>query len=252
VALRDVGFVAGVAQEGTRTRRFKRFLSRYFYLCMSLLLAVIVVSGFSRTVGANLFHASPPRPWLLWMHGAVFSTWIVFFIAQSALVRVRRVAVHRLLGWFGVGLATVMVVLGLTVAVVMGRFDVSVLHQKDIDQFLAIPIVDMLIFGACVGLAVYWRKKPEFHRRLLFLGSCELLNAAFGRFDFLSNNSLFFVALDCVILLGLGRDWLVDGRVHKVYRYWLPAMIAVQVFAIYLWRANPAWWAGITHAILGV
>ena len=74
---------------------------------MSLLLAARVMSGFSRTVNANLFHANRPRPWLLWVHGVVFSTWIVFFIAQSALVRARVVCVHRLLGWFGAGLATV-------------------------------------------------------------------------------------------------------------------------------------------------
>jgi len=59
---------------------------------MSLLLAARVMSGFSRTVNANLFHANRPRPWLLWVHGVVFSTWIVFFIAQSALVRTPRVS----------------------------------------------------------------------------------------------------------------------------------------------------------------
>ena len=71
------------------------------------------------TVNVALFHANPPRPLLLWMHGAAFSTWIVFYIAQSGLVRVRKVSVHRALGWFGAALATAMVMLG--VAVEIGR-----------------------------------------------------------------------------------------------------------------------------------
>ena len=50
---------------------------------------------------------------------------------------------------------------------------------------------------------------------------------------------------------GMARDWVVDGRVHKIYLYALPAMIVVQSFAIYTWRVNPKWWAAITHAILG-
>jgi len=210
-----------------------------------------VILGFSRTVNANLFHGNPPRPLLLWIHGAAFSAWVVFFIVQSALVRVRKVNVHRLLGWFGTGLAVVMVVLGCTVAVVMARFDTNVLHQKDVDAFLSVPFVDMFIFGSCIAMAIYWRKKPEYHRRLVFLASCQLMDAAIGRFDFMFNHNLFFPALDALIALGMVRDWVVDGRVHKLYLYALPAMIVLQSFAMYLWRINPAWWAGITYAILG-
>jgi hypothetical protein len=228
----------------------KTFLSKYFYLCMSLALAVLVVAGFSRTVNASLIHANPPRPLLLWFHGAAFSTWVVFFIAQSALVRVRRVSVHRLLGWFGAGLAAVMVVLGFSITPIMTRFDMVVLHQTGVDSFISVPFYDMIAFGACIALAIYWRKKPEYHRRLVFIASCGLMDAAVGRFDFIFNHSLFFPCLDLLIMLGVGRDLMVDGRVNKVYRYALPPLIIMQSFAVYLWRINPAWWQGVTRAIL--
>jgi hypothetical protein len=252
VAIGDAGLATSIEKEASSTKQLKTFLSRYFYLCMSLVMATLVVLGFSRTVNASLFHASPPRPLLLWLHGAAFSTWIIFFIVQSALVRVRKVSVHRLLGWFGVSLAAVMVVLGSTVAVVMTRFDISVLHQKDVDSFLSIPFVDMIVFGSCMAMAVYWRKKPEYHRRLVFIASCHLMDAAVARFDFIFNHSLFFPALDCLIVFGMVRDWVVDGRVHKVYLYALPAIVVLQSLAIYTWRVNPGWWAGITHSILGL
>jgi hypothetical protein len=251
VAVVDAGLAARIAKEVSTTQPFKTFLSRYFYLCMSLVLAILVAVGFSRTIGANLFNANPPRPLLLWIHGAAFSTWVGFFIVQSSLVRTRKVSVHRLLGWFGAALATVMVVLGITVAVVMTRFDIIVLHQKGVDAFLSVPFGDMIIFGSCIAMAIYWRKKPEYHRRLIFIASCQLMDAAIGRFEFMFNHNLFFPALDCLIVLGMARDWVVDGRVHKVYLYALPAMIVVQSFAIYAWRVNPAWWAAITRAILG-
>ena len=217
---------------------------------MSLVMAGLVVWGFSRTVDHNLIHAKPPRPLLLWMHGTAFSTWIVFFIAQSALVRVRKVRVHRLLGWFGAGLATVMVALGFTVTVVMTRFDMTVLHQKNVASFVGIAFGDMIIFGTCMALAIYWRKRPEYHRRLVFVATCELMDAAIGRFDFWYNHNLFYAGLDLLIVLGMMRDWVVDGRVHKVYLYALPAMIVVQAFTVYAWRVNPAWWQEMTRAIL--
>lgn len=250
MAIGNPAFAGRIVKDATTTNPLKNFLSRYFYFCMSLVMAGIVVWGFSHTVDANLFHANPPRPWLLWIHASAFSTWVVFFIVQSSLVRTRKVNVHRFLGWFGAGLATLMVVLGCTIAVVMARFDTVVLHQKGADAFLSVPFTDMAIFGVCIALAIYWRKRPEYHRRLLFIASCELMDAAIGRFDFLFNHNLFYPGLDLLIVLGMLRDWMVDGRVHKVYLYALPTMIAVQALTVYAWRANPGWWQAITHAIL--
>jgi FtsH-binding integral membrane protein len=250
MAIGNAGLAVVAERESSTTTQLKTFLSRYFYFCMSLVLAGLVVWGFSKTVDANLFHANPPRPRLLWIHGAAFSTWVIFFIAQSTLVRVHKVKVHRFLGWLGAGLATFMVGLGFTIAVVMARFDTVVLHQTGADAFLSVPFYDMIVFGTLIALAIYWRKKPDYHRRLIFIASCGLMDAAFGRFDFLFNHNLFYPALDALMVLGAVRDLVVDGRVHKVYRYALPVLIVGQSLAVYAWRVNPTWWQGITRLFM--
>lgn len=247
--------MASIPQEVVERRPFKvagrnGFVDRYFYFVASLLFAAIVVGGFSQSVGHNLFHAAPPRPTLLWIHGAAFTGWVIFYILQSALVRTRNVPVHRLLGWFGTALAATMVVLGVVIAVIMGRFDAVVLHLSD-PTFLAIPWFDMLCFGTLVGLAIYWRKKPEMHRRLLFLSTCSLLDAPFGRFDYIFNHHLFFLCLDVVILLGPVRDLVVNRSIHKVYRVAVPLLWAAQYGIIYLWVGAPTWWLHLTQGILG-
>ena len=243
---------AAVPEKGMSTMpQVKGFVNRYFYFSMSLLFATLVVWGFSRTVNDNLFHAAPPRPFLLWIHGAAFAGWVAFFIAQSMLVRVRKVSWHRFFGWFGAGLATVMVPLGTAIAIIMARFDAVQLHQSDTDAFLAIPFYGMIAFGVIIALAIYWRKRPDFHRRLMFVGTCGLMDAAVARFDFVFDHRLFFLCVDLLITLGVLRDVVVDRRVHKVYLYALPALIAGQSLAIYMWRMNPPWWRTITHAILG-
>jgi hypothetical protein len=226
-------------------------IDKYFYFSMSLLIAAIVVWGFSYTVDQNLFHASPPRPLLLWFHGAAFSSWILFFILQSSLVRTHNVKVHRFLGWFGAGLASVMVVLGFVIAVVMARFDWYTLHEPATDVFLSIPWGDMFVFGPCVALAILWRRKPEFHRRLIFIATCCLLDAAFGRNDYLFNHDLYYVGVDAVILLGVIRDLLVNRNVHKVYQIALPVLIVWQAFLVYLWRGAPPWWHTLSSWIVG-
>ncbi|MFL6428112.1 MAG: hypothetical protein ACJ71S_07710 [Acidobacteriaceae bacterium] len=120
-------------------------VDKYFYFAMSLLFAAIVVWGFSQTVEQNLFHPALPKPFLLWIHAAAFSAWVVFYIFQSALVRTHNVKWHRFFGWFGVGLGVAMVGLGFAISVIMGRFDAVVLHLPD-PAFLAVPFSDMLFF----------------------------------------------------------------------------------------------------------
>ena len=242
---------AAIEREASAMKQLKSFLSRYFYLCMSIVMAGLAVWGFSHTVDARLLHANPPRPPLLWFHGAVFSAWIVLFIAQSALVRVRKVSVHRALGWFGAALAASMVVSGFIVSVVIMRLDMTALNRKTIASFLSILWGDMIIFGACMALAIYFRKRSEYHRRLVFMASCQLMQAAFVRFHYIGHHDLFYPALDVLIVAGMLRDRVVDGRVNRVYLYVFPAMIALQALATYLERVNPSWWQAATQAILG-
>jgi hypothetical protein len=227
------------------------FIDRYFYLFLSLVIAAVIVAGFSRTVDQGLIHAAPARPVLLWMHGAVFSGWVVFYILQSALVRVHKVSVHRTLGWLGAALGALMVVLGFVVSVVMGRFDAVQLKAAD-PAFLGITFYDMFAFGTLLALAILWRGKPELHRRLLALASCGLLDAGFGRFPYLLDHNVFYLCVDAVMLLGVARDLLVDKRVHKVYMYALPALIIGQNLAIYLWRNPPLWWVSMCKETLGI
>jgi hypothetical protein len=63
-----------------------RWVEKYFYLCMSLLIAAVVIYGFSHTVENKLIHANPRRPILLWVHAILFSSWVAFYITQSVLV----------------------------------------------------------------------------------------------------------------------------------------------------------------------
>ena len=157
--------------------------------------------------------------------------WRVLFIAQSALVRVRKVSIHRTLGWCGAALAATVLVSGFILWVVMLRFDITMLHRKTVASFLSVLWCDMIIFGACMTLAIYFRKRPEYHRRLIFIPSCQLMQAAFFRFHYIGYRGLFYPALDVLIVAGMSRDRIVDGRVNRVYLYVFPAMILLQAWA---------------------
>jgi hypothetical protein len=229
-----------------------RFVDKYFYFSMSLLVAAVVVYGFSHTIGDNLIHPAIPRPLLLYFHGACFAGWIAFFIFQSALVRTHNLRIHRMTGWFGAALGVAMVLLGYSIAIVMDRFDLHTLHQQDVVPFLIVPLFDITAFAVVFTLAIYRRKKPELHRRFMFLATCVLTSAAFGRFptDFFPP-AYFYTGVDALILLGVLRDLAVNRRVHKVYLYALPILLVCQSAVMYVVNHSWAPWIWISRAILG-
>lgn len=249
--------VAAKPSSARKASALSRFLIKYFYFCMSLLIAAVVIYGFSHTVDENLIHATPPRPLLLWIHGTVFTGWLVFFIFQSALVRIHQVKWHRLTGWFGAGLGVLIPVLGISTAIVMHRFLFIHFHAAAVQVpptpanpvFLSIQALDMLSFTVLFWLAVIWRNKPEYHRRLMLIATCVLTDAGFARWP-ITPHHWFYVCVDALILLGMARDLIVNRRIHVVYRYALPILIACQIFAVQIWLREPAWWVRITNAIV--
>src|SRR5207244_3825284 len=86
-----------VAIGHSRSRRF----DHWFFSCLAVIILISVFVGFARTYYlAGVLKARLPS-FLIHMHGAVFSCWILLFITQTGLVAVRRVNWHRRLGFLG-------------------------------------------------------------------------------------------------------------------------------------------------------
>jgi hypothetical protein len=247
----SAGVAFGAPVTDAATVNITALMSQYFYFMMSLLVAVVVVYGFSHTVGQNLFRPPSPRPTILYFHAALFASWIVFFITQSALIRTRNVQVHRRMGWFGLALGVAIPIVGTTTAIVMTRFRIEEGIQTDAAQFMIVPFFDMLAFSVAFGLAFYWRKKPESHRRLILIAACGLSAAAFSRFPSSVAPNWFYAGVDVLILLGVTRDLLMTKRIHPVYLYGLPLLMLGQTATMYTFLSDSPVWLRIAHAILG-
>lgn len=226
-----------------------RLLEKYFYSFMSVFIAVVVFYGFSHTVNQNLIHPAVERPWILWVHGIVFSGWLLFFILQSALVRTRSVRWHRNVGWFGAGLGVAIVVLGLSTTMAMAHFHVEKLHATDL-SFILVPFWDIACFAVCFGLAIAWRKKLEHHRRLMLLATAALSAAGWGRYTFLPPGG-FYAGVDLLIVMGVVRDLIVNRRVQAVYKVGLPVFVAGQALVLWVILSKPEWWMKTVAVLLG-
>ena len=233
------------------TTKSAELFDRYFYFTMSLVIAAVVIYGFSHTVNENLIHPAYPRPLVLYFHAAIFTGWVVLLITQSALIRTRNLRLHRKLGLCALALAIALPIVGIATGVAMARFDT--LHgSTDAPEFLIVPFFDMVAFTIVVGLAVAWRRRPEYHRRLMFLATCALTIAAFNRFPTrIVPDNWGYAAVDVLILLGVGRDLFMTQRIHPVYVYGLPMIILGQALTMYIYLTRQPEWMVIAHRIIG-
>ena len=186
---------------------------------MALLILATVFVGFARTYFlAGVFRAPLPNL-LIHIHGAVFSSWILLLIAQTALVSAGRVDIHRRLGLVGFGLACLMVTLGVLAASnSLARNFSPPGSGFDPRTFYAIPIGDMLIFATLVFFAYRARFNPAAHKRLILIATISLMDAPTGRppFTVITGRPLFdstFVVI--FVLLLVAYDLWSTRKVHR-------------------------------------
>ena len=153
-------------------------VDKYFYFAMSLLAVALVIAGFDRhgqrepPARRRTSPCHPLGPCRSLLH---LGTFLRPSVGARAHAQRPRASISRS---FGAALGVFMVPLGLTTAVIMARFKFHQLHQADAALFLSVPFLDITCFATFFTLAVYWRKKPELHRRFIFLATSVLLAAS--------------------------------------------------------------------------
>jgi hypothetical protein len=221
---------------------------------MSLVIAVAVLYGFGRTIDKALIHPDISRPFVLHLHAVLFTTWVIFFIAQSALIVSHNVKLHRSLGLFGAILGAAMIAVGVETSIVMARFNIEHYHSRHAALSLLVSFYDIAAFGVAFLLALLFRGTPETHRRLMLVATCALTAAAFGRFPIPAHIRpavFFYACVDLLILLGAARDLIVIGKAHRVYLVMMISFIACQTTVVYTVYHHLPFWLKIAHTILG-
>jgi hypothetical protein len=221
-----------------------------FYGGMAVTLALVVLTGFAPTYYLRFFDGAPshtvsggPITPLVHLHGALFTSWIVLFIVQTALVSSRRVAVHRRLGVAGAVLAAAMVVVGTMTAIRTAARGGAPPGVPPL-AFLAIPVFDMVLFATFVTTALVMRRDKEAHKRLMLLAYITLVVAAVARLPgVLPLGPLAFFGFGYLFMVFAALyDLVTRGRVHKAY-LWGGAMMVVSVPLRLFVSGTAAWMA---------
>ena len=232
---------------------------RDFFLAFAAMSWIAVVMGFSPELGGHLRGRTPFPPLIVHIHVLIFGGWLVLFTAQIALIRSRRLGLHRKLGLIAVPLVPVMVVLGVATSLVSRRLHFEA-GQNEMLAFMIVPLTDMVLFPSFAIPGLLLRKDPAAHKRLIMLATAMLLPAAFGRWigpgilfhygdGFFGLMAQAYLGSNAMILAAILYDRMTRGRIHWVYAIAVPWILAVQAItsAIYHWSG----WLPLAQRMIG-
>jgi hypothetical protein len=195
-------------------------MDQRFYTTMAIGAIAIAFIGFARTYYLGSYFDARPLTPLVHVHGLLCTTWLLLFLAQVSLVGARRTDIHRRLGVAGGVIAALLIVAGYLTAVEAVRLGHAPAGAPSPLAFLAVPIGTISTFGIPVGLAIYYRRRPEIHKRLMLLGTIGLLTPALARTGRLveSEGPPFAIGGTCLlILVCMTYDKWAHERVHPVF-----------------------------------
>jgi hypothetical protein len=223
---------------------------RWFFSAMALATAVAVVWGFAPTYFLKPVYGSRPLPLLLHVHGALFTTWMMLLLVQTALVATRNTRVHRRLGQAGVVIVPAMLVLGYMAAVDAAHRGSTVASLTP-EAFLIIPLAAMVVFSVLAGSALLLKRRPDYHKRLMLLATIELCTAAIARIPFVAPYGPpgFFGVTDLFVVALIAFDLTTLRKVHPATLRGGLLLIASQPLRLMIagtgaWLAFATW---LTH-----
>jgi hypothetical protein len=190
----------------------RRLFDRRLFAAAAIVFPLIVLAGFARTYYLKGMFGTPPLASLVvHAHGLLMTAWVVLFVTQIRFIAARRIRLHQQLGYAGIALAVLIILVGFVTAVRAARFGAaSTPPGISPIAFLIVPLFDLLMFAIFFGGAVYYRKKPAEHKRLILLTAVNFVPPAIARIPVAALQALgpvwFFGFPTALILFCLGLD----------------------------------------------
>lgn len=209
---------------------------------MAGILFLIVLVGFSPTLYLRAYIDVPEMPVYVLIHGAVLTVWFLWFGVQTSLVATGRTDVHRKFGVIGVVIGVAVVAAGLMAT--LGFIPRLSALGRDIEANLARYTMTVwanfgmaFTFSAFLSMAIAFRRRSDFHKRLMLLASISIVTPALGRLAHFPILRLSEVQMVNEIIYGFGGllalllalvvyDLISIRRVHAVTIWGAPGILA--------------------------
>ncbi len=159
----------------TKNRANKGFF--YWGLVMFLVALIGFWPSYFRPIIQNTF--SSPVSLTHW-HASFTFMWLMLLVVQPLLVSMRKIKWHQSLGGFGLLIAVGVIYTGF---MLQAQFMQHYFSLDELTHAVQVPffrLMTLVVFTVCFVLAMLIKDR-SWHKRLLFLGTFAILEAAFAR-----------------------------------------------------------------------
>jgi hypothetical protein len=209
-----------------------------FFVWSAAALAVLIFAGFAPSFYLRPWLPGRPLPTLVLLHGIVFSLWPVLFVLQTVLVASGRTPLHRTLGVAGTVLAAAMLVLGTLVTIEQVERVLAFGLPPGfpaIGFVFAVSMIGIVAFAGLVAAAVYYRRRPDTHKRLMLAATALISAVGIGRllpFVMPAASPTFLIAVllaDLFLVALVWHDFTRLGKPHPATLWGAAVTVASQV-----------------------
>ena len=248
-------------------------LKNRFYVGAAVFVILLNAAGFLPSLIDQSRRLAAPT-WLVTVHGATAGAWLLLFLSQTILVAARRTAWHRRLGTAGPFLVVVIVLSGYLAQIDMVRrgHDLSgdllraappTLQAPSAEEFAAqmLPALQAFAtFALLAGLGLWFRHRPEIHKRLMLLALGQLVitpmihlsGYLIGQWPALTGRltPIIFLVGFSLQFAGAAYEKLLRDRIHPLF-LWVPFLEIVATVAVLTILMPSAGWHRLAMWLVG-
>jgi hypothetical protein len=169
------------------TQKSRRRLRKSpFFTILGVLMLALAIAGFWPQYFSAITGRTPAATaqfWLIHLHAAIFTCWLLLYISQAALVLSGRMRVHLKVGPWLAAYGFLLTAVGLYAAgKLAARFGERMKDSEEAAAFVFFPMIDMVFFGGFLAAAVVYRKRPDLHKRAMLVATYSIATVGGGRF----------------------------------------------------------------------
>lgn len=229
--------------------------ARFFYAGAAAVLMLVMLLGFQQFYLHGRAYPSrplaPPIRGLIIWHGIAMSAWMVLLLVQALLIANGKRRVHMMMGKIGAVLAGCIFVLGFRLGIQVVKVSPPEVRLWNLPyrQFMAVPIISIVVFAGFVAAGVWYRRVREVHRSMMLLATLAAIPAAADRIGPVSDlyrhtiwGTLFGPFFSTLVLAGifLVAKWAMTRSFDRYYAAGWGVLVVVSAVTMQL-APSSAW-----------
>lgn len=153
-----------------------------FFLISSIIMIIVVIIGFTPSLIFRSYFNDNQLPTLLIVHGIINISWFALLIYQSWGVYRNKIINHKKMGLWGFTLAAIIILMnfliiyGVTQKYHSGEYSLQAAAGLSLGNF-----VGYVTYSIILILAYFYKNKPAYHKRLIYIFSLSLVGFASDR-----------------------------------------------------------------------